>query len=201
MYRISKEYAQEWKKAHEWQMKLQEDYPFMWQENPNMQEENFRSYPDNVYRYWGCECSSGWYQILRDCCDAIIKRYAEDDIMPDDIDFIPLQIKEKFGTLRFYYEFRGAPSGIAAIDFLGDGQSIRFEAGIDDVDEKTQRLRHDISTIVRKAEKKSKTICELCGSGGASLRNDSEYGIHWVKTLCNSCHEKRIEKVLHYRGQ
>lgn len=53
----------------------------------------------NIYRKYGFECSVGWYDLLRECCEAIVARYAEDGIEIDDIDFLPAQIKEKFGTL------------------------------------------------------------------------------------------------------
>lgn len=62
--------------------------------------------------------------MLRECCESIVARYAEDGIGLDDIDFEPAQIKEKFGTLRFYYGYTDAPCGIAAFDNLATGESI-----------------------------------------------------------------------------
>lgn len=38
------------------------------------------------------------------------------------------QIKEKFGSLRFYYHFEGMEPGIQAFDFIGQG-SIRIMPG------------------------------------------------------------------------
>lgn len=149
---------------------------------------------ESVYRRWGFECSGGWYQLLRECCETIVARYAQDGIEPNDIDFEPAQIKGKFGALRFYYGYKDAPCGIAAFDFLGSGTSLRFaEPENDDDDNKLYKRRHDIAQIVRAAEEKSKHTCENCGEMGV-LRNDRGAGIFWIQALCNSCHEKRINK-------
>ena len=174
----------------DWKIKLQEEFPFMRQNN--VEEEC------NLYKRWGFECSGGWYQLLKECCKAIVARYAEDDIGINDIDFEPAQIKEKFGTLRFYYGFKDAPCRIAAFDSIGSGTSLRFEPGNDDDDDQTKSLRSDISLIVRVAEEKSRHTCEVCGAEG-ELRNDSDVGIGWVQTLCDSCHESRLKKTIERR--
>lgn len=164
-----------------WEQKLQEEFPFMKQNNVDEEK--------NLYRHYGFECAGGWYELLRDCCRKITDRYAKAGV---PIDFVPTQIKEKFGTLRFYYGFEDAPSGIAAVDFLGSGTSIRLESGSESVDEEKQELRRDIAAIVREAEERSKHTCEKCGSEGV-LRTD----LRWVRTLCDSCysaHKAAIEK-------
>lgn len=171
----------------DWKIKMQEYFPFM-EQDPNDDE--------NIYRKWGFECSGGWYQLLRECCEAIVARYAEDGIGLDDIDFVPAQIKEKFGTLRFYYGYIDAPCGIAAFDNLATGESIRFEPKSEGkIDDAKAKLRQDIRAIVRATEQKSKITCEVCGSEGI-LRNDSDMGIHWVRTLCDACHENRIKNAI-----
>ena len=175
----------------DWKFELQEAFPFMRQNN--VEEEH------NLYKRWGFECSGGWYHLLRECCEAIVARYAEDGIEMNEIDFEPAQIKEKFGTLRFYYGYEDAPCGIAAFDNLATGESIRFEPEAEgDIDDAKAKLRQDIRFIVRTAEEKSRHTCEVCGAEG-ELRNDSDVGIHWVQTLCDSCHEKRIEKAIKAR--
>ena len=171
----------------EWKIKLQEDFPFM-EQDPNDD--------GNVYRKWGFECAGGWCQLRRECCEAIVERYAGNGSGIDDIDFVPAQIKEKFGTLRFYYGYIDAPCGIAAFDKLTTGESIRLEPKSEGkIDDAKAKLRQDIRVIVRAAEQKSKNTCEVCGSEG-ELRNDSNVGIHWVKTLCDTCHENRIRNAI-----
>ena len=175
----------------DWKLELQEAFPFMRQNN--VEEEH------NIYKHWGFQCSGGWHGLLRECCEAIVARYAENGIALDEIDFEPAQIKEKFGTLRFYYGYTDAPCGIAAFDNLATGESIRFEPKADgDIDDAKAKLRQDIRSIVRATEKKSRYTCEVCGVEG-ELRNDSDVGIHWVRTLCDSCHEKRIKKAIEMR--
>ncbi len=167
----------------EWKIKLQEDFPFM--------EQDPRG--ENLYRRYGFEFAGGWYGLLRECLDAIVARYAEDGIGMEDIDFVPCQLKEKFGTLRLYYGYTDTGCVNAAIDFLNDGLSMRFESEAEgEADDAKAKRRKDIRAIVRTAEQKSECTCEKCGAEG-KLRNDSDVGIYWVKTLCDSCHEKRIK--------
>ena len=90
---------------------LQSDFPFM-QQNRDKKERN-------IYRKWGCECSSGWFELIYELCQRITNRYAEEGIPANEIDLEILQIKEKFGTLRFYYKFKGVSGELQAIDFLG----------------------------------------------------------------------------------
>jgi len=47
-----------------------------------------------------------------------------------------------------------------------------------------------IDNLIDEYTRKSKTICEWCGEKG-KLRNDNG----WYTTLCNKCHEKRLESM------
>ncbi len=173
----------------ELELKLQDEFSFMKQKNVDEKK--------NLYRRWGCECSDGWYDIIHDCCKQIKERYELDGT---EIDFEPAQIKEKFGTLRFYYGYKDAPCGIAAWDFFGSGISVRFDPKGDDADADSeedsnkQKLRADIAKIIRNAEERSKTTCEWCGdTQTASLRTNLG---GWICTLCDSCSEKYIESKI-----
>lgn len=159
------------------EQQLQADFPFMKQDK-NQGEQN-------TYRRWGCECSSGWYALIHDMCQAIADRYAAEGI---PVDLVPLQVKEKFAALRFYYSFENEAPHIMAFDGL-DGSSIRFEPGSCTQDEDQKKLRHDIAQIVRTYEEKSKSVCESCGdSTTASVRKD----LPWKKTYCNSCYQRHL---------
>ena len=46
-----------------WQSILQKEFPFMQQDSKDAH---------NIYKTWGFECSGGWYQLLRECCEAIV---------------------------------------------------------------------------------------------------------------------------------
>ena len=161
---------------------LQEEFPFM------MQSHDYKD--TSVYRIYGCECSNGWYSIIRDCCRAIADEYNKAGI---PVDFIPEQIKEKFGKLRFYYDFEDAPLAIHAFDCLG-GDSLRFIPGSENDDDEKKAFRQRIAEIVHDAEVKSASVCEFCGREGR-LRKD----LRWVKTLCDE-HYSKMEKKNAERG-
>lgn len=121
----------------ELELKLQEDFPFMKQNRVEREH--------NIYRKWGCECSSGWYQLIHDLCQEITDRYAVDEA---PVDIVIQQIKEKFASLRFYYSYEDVACPIQAFDCLGDGISIRFQPENTSSDEKTKKLRSDIAQIM-----------------------------------------------------
>ncbi|MBR2274583.1 MAG: hypothetical protein IJ873_00750, partial [Lachnospiraceae bacterium] len=150
----------------DWKDRLREDFSFM---DPEKIEK------ETTYRKWGFECSGGWYELLRDCCEKIRERYEKEGL---PVDFVPVQIKEKFGVLRFYYEYRDAPLTVFAIDSL-EGSGVRFAPGTEDSDEDTRRLREDIARFIHEAEEKSAHVCEFCGAEGERRKD-----LRWIKTLC-----------------
>lgn len=162
------------------ELKLQTDFSFMAQNR--VDEER------NTYRRWGCECGDGWYGLLHELCESITKIY-ESYEMP--IDIVVLQVKQKFAALRFYYEFDDTPCPIQAFDFIDNGTSPRLTPD-NSVDEKKQKLRKDIADLVRNYEKKSASICEICGMGG-ELRKVTPY---YVRTLCENCYNDLIQKKM-----
>lgn len=56
-------------------------------------------YPDNVPMSFSFECGDGWYQLLKDLSAKLEEEIAKQK-NPDD--FFAVQVKEKFGGLRFY---------------------------------------------------------------------------------------------------
>ena len=125
----------------------------------------------DLYGAYGCEHGDGWYELLRGLCLEITEAYQKHG---QPIDIVVNQVKEKFGTLRFYYHFDDNPQSIHAMDFMGTG-SVRFEPGSTD-------LHKEIASIVRKYEEKSDCVCEKCGEPGFLRKN-----LH-VATLCDSCY-------------
>ena len=66
---------------------------------------------------WGFECSDGWYNIINTLCfqiqnhidwknsqrEKLLKSNPHDIDIPDEVSqVVAVQVKEKFGTLRFY---------------------------------------------------------------------------------------------------
>lgn len=50
--------------------------------------------------YWGFECGDGWFELIDRLCGIIQNRIK---YSPDTQQVVALQVKEKFGSLRFYY--------------------------------------------------------------------------------------------------
>ena len=149
--------------------KLEDQFPFM-KRNPENEH--------NLYDKFGICAAAGWFDIIWNLCSEVTEVYEK---AGKEIDFVPAQIKEKFGTLRFYYDVGGVTKPFHAFDILGAG-TIRFD------DESTELYR-EIRDIVRKWEKKSAETCEECGKPGV-LRKD----LRWVLTLCDECYEKQGRK-------
>lgn len=108
------------------------------------------------------ECDTGWDWILEDLAAKL--KYL-------DFNYKINQVKEKFGTLRFYYE-----------------PLIQKEIVLDIMDD-----------VVQKAEELSASTCELCGNSSRcaiasrGVKYDPTVGIKynsgWYKTLCDTCAE------------
>lgn len=154
----------------ELEMKLAEEFAFL-----RRAETRQEGRIENLFQAFGYECGDGWYELLRGLCGQIVSAYEE---AGQPVDIVIDQIKEKFGTLRFYYHFGGQDPGISAIDFLGLG-SLRISQG-------DTPLCRKIAEIVAKWEDVSATVCEKCGRPG-QLRKDCP----WIRTLCDSCSRNR----------
>ena len=65
--------------------------------SPDLTQKLLNKYPKlfSDGPFWGAECGDGWYNILDNLCGSIASYRDVDNVIID-------QIKEKFGTLRFY---------------------------------------------------------------------------------------------------
>ena len=91
-------------------------------------------YKENTCMQWGIECDDGWYDLIYNLSSEL-DSWCEQNKMQVNA----AQIKEKFGTLRFYFN--------SANVFTDDQYK-------------------EISSIVDKYEKLSSTVCELTGNVG-----------------------------------
>jgi len=100
--------------------------------------------------HWGMECDDGWYELLNDLLEKLdyLSKHSGVQVVAD-------QIKEKFGTLRFYY------STIPTSD-------LNIDPIVDEI----------ISDVVSAAERRSAYICENTGKRGELC---SRMG--WLRTL------------------
>jgi len=102
---------------------------------------------------WGFEHGDGWFNILDNLCEKLvaIEKSAK-------VEIIVKQVKEKFGTLRFYF------------DIIGPNI--------------TEEVNNQIYELVRKAEDESEHTCELCGS---TVGAEGQSLAGWILTLCTEC--------------
>lgn len=73
------------KMKRELEQKLREEFPTVFRD--------LWGNPMQTCMAWGIECNDGWYNLIRDICLVI---------EPKGV--VAFQIKEKFGTLRFYHD-------------------------------------------------------------------------------------------------
>jgi hypothetical protein len=81
---------------------------------------------------WGFECGEGWFGLISDLCHNLTNYCVENNIEIPEV----VQVKEKFGGLRFY------------------------------IGETPENHWHPICDIISAAEKKSYETCEVCGLPG-----------------------------------
>lgn len=103
--------------------------------------------PDGWGRWIGCR--AGWYPL-------IVK--LDQDLEAIDPDYELNQVKEKFGTLRYYIELSDAA---------------RVTPGVLD----------RANELIAEAERASDTICEQCGQPSSAKKTAGG----WYKTLCDTC--------------
>lgn len=96
---------------------------------------------------WGMECGDGWYKLLDECMEKL--QYVCDVCSKDgrEVQVTANQIKEKFGTLRFYASVSGATT---------------IEDGI-------------LQDIIDMAESSSSNTCEETGEYGVACKRGGWY--------------------------
>lgn len=84
--------------------------------SPELQERLYKDYPKIFIQKdqpmsltsmcWGIDTGDGWYNIINQLCRQIqwhIDKNLKKDEDPETIQVQATQVKEKYGTLRFYY--------------------------------------------------------------------------------------------------
>lgn len=158
----------------EFETKLAEKYPFMRRMKSIDEQKLETGYVYNTFWAYGYEHGSGWYELLCAMCEEIVEAYRREN---EPLDIVVEQVKEKFGSLRFYYSVAGINRHYHAIDCLGQG-GFRISPV-------RKPVHREVAHIVQRYEQKSKTICEKCGKHGL-LRSD----LRWVMTLCDDCYKQ-----------
>ncbi len=108
---------------------------------------------------WGFECGDGWYNLIHDLCETIQNRIDSSSIHFPQI--IAGQVKEKFGSLRFYY----------SLDYGKLTEEEKDEVGY--------YHENEIEGMISFAEHLSAHICETCGA-----RGEIRYKQGWYYCAC-----------------
>jgi hypothetical protein len=99
---------------------------------------DFRGDPKSTCMAWGFECGDGWFSLLNTCMEKLQYFCNICSQHGNEIQVVANQIKEKYGSLRFYYRIEG---------------SNKIETSI-------------IEDIVSEAEDQSENTCEISGKPG-----------------------------------
>jgi hypothetical protein len=158
---------------------LCEKYPKIFRDrNASMQESCM---------YWGFECNGGWYNIIDTLCEACEGLYSTgvaldgSDVAGNDGNaflqiappqFIATQVKEKFGTLRFYYR----------LEFDAKLNTLENTGRYPEITEVKNNYRNYIDGIVHYAEVLSARTCEYSGKPGELHVSGGHRG-GWYRTL------------------
>jgi len=145
----------------ELEKKLRENFTFLGG-HPGFDEQlemNRRPSIFDLFGAYGCECGDGWYNVIYELCEGIESAFNRYKI--DRSIIVVDQIKEKMGTLRFYYHYETDNTDDAFIQFAGE-----------------------VKDLISQAERKSGVTCERCGRPGI-LRQGG-----WIMCLCDDCRRK-----------
>jgi hypothetical protein len=135
------------------------------------------------------DLAAGWYAIVDQLCTDL-----ERELGPElSRDFVTLQIKEKFGKLRFYWRL-GSQGDVHFDIFMPDGTvassvskatASRARNG-KDIDLARDRVR----ALVDTACEASASICQRCGAPGTLCRSRT----NWLHTLCDQHRRELAER-------
>jgi len=122
---------------------------------------------------FGFECGDGWFNLIETLCgsiqshcDFINRMYPHIQIQP-----VAVQVKEKYGSLRFYLDFHHAEN-------------------LEDHDmEKFHKTCHFIDGMVSMAEAMSERVCGECG-GTFTLDRDQPF----PRSICDACETVRADE-------
>jgi len=126
---------------------------------------------------WGFACGDGWYNII-DKLSYEIKKIDKKNRV------VAIQVKEKFGGLRFYYHII---NGSKITRFTWNWW-VKIPYKIRSYFTKARQFFYKtfyekIEELVNEAEIASYKICEKCGNPG------KRRGGGWILTLCDPCEE------------
>ena len=156
----------------ELEQKLIKKYPVIFKDAGKSEMESCMAF--------GCECNDGWYDIIDSLCEAMTNTFTTSVDINGVYHVFPApqivadQIKEKFGTLRFYYHMEYPKEYTELYDkYLADDVNRRK------LQEWSDRYYQFFNGIEHYAEILSSRTCEVTGKPGKMHRTTGG----WYKTL------------------
>jgi hypothetical protein len=128
---------------------------------------------------WGCECGDGWFDIIDRLCQTLSNLYtsaipvgSEGYMAVDAPAVVATQIKEKFGTLRFYYRLE-PDEQVKKLREEGNPEVVRA------IEDWLMAYASYVDGAIHMAETLTMHTCEISGLRGELHRTSSG----WVKVL------------------
>ena len=132
---------------------------------------------------WGIECPKGWYYILEQLCNEL--EYSNLDYVAKwGMAIVAEQVKEKYGTLRFYFDVRN-------VDSNGKIDNEHQNCKLNDVQSKivSEHIYMFAQHLINEAEHMTEDTCANCGK---PLTPDNKVETEgWISYICKKCNEKR----------
>lgn len=150
---------------------------------PELQNKLFEKYPtifkekdlpmNETCMCWGCECGDGWYPLIDELCRKLKIFYDDHQI---EVKFV--QVKEKYGTLRIYYNTHSETLSETKLTKYFNGHGVCYGTEIE-----FDKLFEFIDNLIVTYCDLSSIICERCGMTGA----ETVWVRGWMTTLCERC--------------
>ena len=140
---------------------------------------------------WGIECPKGWYHILEQLC-TVLEFHNLESVKKYNIAIVADQVKEKFGTLRFYFTVRTVDDDGVVITDIDENGELKSDKLTNRLDENTHRIVADYLEMVAdkfigEAEGMTENTCAKCGT---PLDNENKVETEgWITYLCKRCDE------------
>lgn len=135
---------------------------------------------------WGIECPKGWYYILEQLC-TILEFHNMEFTKNYGVAVVADQVKEKFGTLRFYYTVREVDKDGVCIEFKHEDKLPSVLAAKLDIAKDYLEMVAD--KYIDEAEDMTAKTCARCG---IPLDKDNMVETQgWISYICKECDEKQ----------
>jgi hypothetical protein len=134
---------------------------------------------------WGIECPKGWWHILDQLC-TVLEFHNLEFKDKYGIAIVADQVKEKFGTLRFYYTIRDVDKDGVVVEMCAEDTRVADE-------ENRRRIAIDYLEMladkyIEEAEDLTYNTCARCG---VPLEKDNKVETKgWITYICKECDGK-----------